>query len=110
MVRLGGAFPVMKGGAMFHVKHLYQDDNKPGLNSKHKIIRSRVTERRNGVVICNCTEEAAYKILAYYEDTIEGIQRKIDHTRNKDPQNLTGEHQLADIFFKWLERRFNDVE
>lgn len=83
---------------MFHVKHL-----------KYRVNIVRMTEKRGSVVICNHTAEAAYKRLAHYEDAEEKLKKEIDHIRKKDPQKLNAESQLADVFFQWLEKRFNAV-
>lgn len=69
----------------------------------------RMTERHGDIVICNHTAEAAYKRLAHYEDAEEKLKKEIDRIRCKDPQKLSVESQLADVFFQWLEKRFNVI-
>lgn len=69
----------------------------------------RMTERHGDIVICNHTAEAAYKRLAHYEDAEEKLKKEIDRIRCKDPQKLSVESQLSDVFFQWLEKRFNVI-
>ena len=69
----------------------------------------RMTETHGDIVTCNHTAEAAYKRLAHYEDAEEKLKREIDRIRGKDPQKLSVESQLADVFFRWLDKRFNAI-
>lgn len=76
---------------------------------KYRVNIVRMTETRGDIVICNHTAEAAYKRLAQYEDAEEKLKKEIDRIRGKDPQKLSVESQLADVFFRWLEKRFNAI-
>lgn len=76
---------------------------------KYRVNIMRMTEKRGDIVICNHVAEAAYKRLAHYEDAEEKLKKEIDQIRGKDPQKLRVESQLADVFFRWLEKRFNSI-